>query len=190
MAIAGLDSKQTHVPARTFLYLAPVGTEAPPDATTAMAAAWLNVGHTTPDSTKFTTEPEFEQEESAQSDHPIRRFQTKDNGALEVALKQWNAINFKSVYGGGTVSKIGTTNQYKFVPPRLGERTEVAAVLETIDVHRYRFVFPRVFQVEGVELELFKGKGSNLPLKMGLLGGDGVDPWYMLTDDPSFAPTP
>lgn len=190
MATTGLDAQQAHIPARTFLYLAPVGTEAPADATVAMAAAWNNVGHTTPDSLKFTTEPEFEQEESAQSDHPIRRFQTKDNAAFEVALKQWNAANFKAAYGGGTVSKIGATNQYKFVPPRLGDRGEVAAVLETIDKYHYRFVFPRVFQVEGVDLELFKAKGSNLPLKMGLLGGDGLDAWYMLTDDPAFAPVP
>ena len=56
----------------------------------ALDAAWVNVGHTTPDSLAFATEPEFEDVQSAQSDYPIRRFQTSESGSVSVDLLEWS----------------------------------------------------------------------------------------------------
>ncbi|MEQ7008467.1 hypothetical protein ABN028_20035 [Actinopolymorpha sp. B17G11] len=178
------------VPSRTYVYLAAVGSTAPADATTALAAPWVNVGLTTPDSLAFNTEPEFEEVTSAQSDYPTRRFQTSDAAAIECDLQQWNAANFQSVYGGGEITTItGPPINYKFTPPKVGDRTEKAAVIEVIDgAKHYRFVFPRAMQVEGVELELQKAQEGRLALRLAVLGGDGTDPWYLLTDDEAFNP--
>jgi len=189
------NAAETVVPSRTFVYLAPVGTTAPADATVALAAGWRSVGHTTEDSLKFNEEPNFEEMKSAQSDFPVRRFQTSDSATIEVDLQQWSGENLKAVYGGGTISEITPTGggtppkHYKFVPPRVGGRTEVAAIVEVIDGGKhYRFVCPRTMQLEGVATDLQKGTGSKLPLRLGVLGGDDVDAWYLLTDDPSFGP--
>jgi hypothetical protein len=184
------------VAARTYLYLAPTGTAFPPDVSTAPATPWLCVGNTTEDALKFITSPSFQDIKSGQSDFPIRRVQTDDGATVELALMEWSAANFQAAFGGGTITSIAGTGTppgptiYKFTPPLIGERSEQAAMLEVHDGTKlYRFCFPRVFQIEGVELDLKKTDSSQLPLKLGVLGGDGTPPWYALTNDPSFATT-
>ncbi len=187
------NSSRLVVPSRVYVYVAPTGTVAPADASVALDAAWINVGHTTPDSLSFSTEPEFEEVPSAQSDFPVRRFQTSEGATVSVDLLEWSRANFLSAYGGGTftlVSAATTTApaQYKFVPPALGARLERSCILEVIDgTKRYRYVFPRVIQIEGVENSLNKGASSTLPLRLAVLGADATDPWYVLTNDPAMA---
>lgn len=186
---APAPSAQTLIPARVKLYLAPVGTAAPATAETALGAGWVAVGLTTPDSMGFNTEPEFGEVRSHQSDFPTRRFQTSDAASLSVDLQQWNPNNIKSVYGGGTITEVTAgSGQWKYTPPAVGGRRETAALLDVIDGTKiYRWVYPRTMQIEGVQNEFNKGQESKLPLRLAILGDDGVDPWYFLTNDPSFA---
>jgi hypothetical protein len=188
------NATQIVVPARTRLWLAPVGTTAPTDAAIPMPAGWYSVGLTTEDSLKFNEEPQFEQVKSAQTDFPSRTFQTSDSATIEVDLQQWNAKNFKAVFGGGTITEItpggeGTPpKHYKFTPPRIGGRSEVAAVIEVIDGAKlYRYIVPRAMQMEGVQTDLQKAKEAVLPLRLAVQGGDDADAWYLITNDPSFA---
>lgn len=185
-----VSSTEILIPARTYVYLADVGTIAPVDSVVALDPEWLNVGFTTPDSLSFSTEPEFQEVAVAQSDYPALRFQTSESATVGVTLQQWNSANFLAVYGGGLVTEDPlASGNFKFVPPSIGERTEKAAIVETIyGAKHYRLVFPRVMQMEGVQMDLQKGQEAQLPLSLGVLGGDLVDPWYMLTDDPAFAP--
>jgi hypothetical protein len=186
-----VDAARTVIPSRTYVYLADVGTTAPTDVTTVLAAAWVNVGNTTPDSLNFKTEPQFDSIPSAQSDYPIRRFQTSEDANIQVDLLEWSDTSFQGVYGGGTVTETGVgSGVFKFVPPKIGERAEKAAIIEVIDgTKHYRYIFPRVMQTEGVEQALGKAKEAILPLRMSVQGGDAVDAWYLLTDDPAFDPT-
>ncbi|MFJ4988737.1 IPT/TIG domain-containing protein [Streptomyces sp. NPDC088732] len=182
------------VPAITRVWLAAVGTEAPEDATVAMPAGWYSVGLTTEDSLKFNSEPTFEQVKSAQSSYPTRTFQTGDAATIEVDLQDWSGPNFKAVYGGGTISAItpagGGPKHYKFTPPRIGSRSEVAACIEVVDGGRhYRYIVPRTMQMEGVSKDLAKTKEVVLPLRLAVQGGDDVDAWYVVTDDPEFQPS-
>ncbi|MER7937941.1 MULTISPECIES: hypothetical protein [unclassified Streptomyces] len=188
------NASQIVIPSRTLVWLAPVGTAAPADATVAMGTGWFSVGLTSEDSLKFTEEPQFETVKSAQSDYPSRTFQTSDSATIEVDLQQWNGANFQAVFGGGTITEItptggtGTPKHYKFVPPRVGGRSEIAAVIEVIDGGKhYRYIVPRAMQMEGVSSDLQKAKESVLPLRLAVQGGDSTDAWYLITDDPSFA---
>lgn len=194
MTIAGLDKSQITVASRTYLFLAPVGSTAPADSQEALDPAWVCVGLTTPDSLAFSTNPSFKEVPSAQSDYEALRFQDADSATLGVQLLQWSAANFQAVYGGGTVTEpddVGNPGEFKYTPPQIGERGEVAAIVEVrFGTKTYRFVYPRVFQTEGVQLDLKRGEESRLPLSFAVLGDDGVDPWYVLTNDPAFDPTP
>ncbi|MFI9078803.1 hypothetical protein ACIGW8_20390 [Streptomyces sioyaensis] len=195
MAGTTANNNEIVIPSITRIYLAPVGTTAPADATVAMPAALRSVGLTTEDSLKFNSEPNFEQVKSAQSSYPTRTFQTSDAATIEVDLQQWSGPNFQAVYGGGTISEItpsggGAGKHYKFTPPRIGSRTEVMAVIEVIDGGKhYRYVIPRCMQMEGVSKDLAKTKEAVLPLRLAVQGGDDLDAWYVLTDDPAFALT-
>lgn len=194
MAGETTNNNQIVIPSITRVYLAPVGTTAPADATAALPAALRSVGLTTEDSLKFNSEPNFEQVKSAQSSYPTRTFQTSDAATIEVDLQQWSGENFRAVYGGGEISTISVAGppaatHYKFTPPRIGSRTEVMAVIEVIDGGKhYRYVVPRCMQMEGVSKDLAKTKEAVLPLRLAVQGGDDLDAWYVLTDDPAFAP--
>ncbi|MFF1600831.1 hypothetical protein ACFVYV_25535 [Streptomyces mirabilis] len=189
-----INNNEIVVPSITRVYLGPVGTTAPADATVAMPAALRSVGLTTEDSLKFNSEPNFEQVKSAQSSYPTRTFQTSDAATIEVDLQQWSGENFKAVYGGGEIATISVTGppaatHYKFTPPRIGSRTEVMAVVEVIDGGKhYRYVIPRCMQMEGVASDLAKTKEAVLPLRLAVQGGDDLDAFYVLTDDPAFGP--
>lgn len=186
-----INAQEILTPARAYVYLADVGVAAPVDSVVAPGTGWLSVGLTTPDSLSISTEPEFEEIQSHQSDYPTRRIQTTDSAAIAVDLQQWNENNLVSAYGGGAVTQpdpVASPANYKFTPPSLGGRQEKAALIDVIDGTRnYRWVFPRVMQVEGIELELSKGAESRLALRLAVLGGDATAPWYMLTNDAAFA---
>ncbi|MEU8540910.1 hypothetical protein AB0C52_13135 [Streptomyces sp. NPDC048717] len=192
MAGETANNNEILIPSLTRVWLALVGTVAPTDATVPMPAGWRAVGLTTEDSLKFNSEPNFESVRSAQSSYPTRTFQTQDSSTLEVDLQQWSGENFRAVYGGGEIVEIkaaDTNKHYRFTPPKMGGRTEVAACIEVIDGSKhYRYVFPRTMQMEGVSKDLTKTKESVLPLRLAVQGGDDTDPWYTITNDPAFAP--
>lgn len=185
-----VNSQETLIPARVYVHLAPVGTEAPTDVDTALAAGFVNCGHTTPDSLSFATEPEFAQVDSHQSDYPIRRVQTSESASVSVNLLQWNAANLKAAYGGGTVAETTTgSGVFKFTPPSVDGRVEKSCIVEVVDGNdKYRWVFPRVFQIEGVQSEFQRGQGAVLPLRLAVLGDDGVAPWYLLSNSTALDP--
>ncbi|MEE1764420.1 phage tail tube protein [Streptomyces sp. SP18BB07] len=187
------NNNEIVIPQLCRTWLAPVGTTAPADATVTMPAGWYTVGLFTEDSLKFNSEPNFEQVRSAQSSYPTRTFQTTDAATVEVDLQQWSGRNFRAVYGGGSIAAVtpsgGGASHYRFAPPRIGGRTEVAACIEVIDGGKhYRYVIPRVMQMEGVSKDLAKSKEAVLPLRLAVQGGDDTDAWYVLTDDPAFQP--
>lgn len=187
-----MDPDQILSAQRAYVYLAEVGTPAPADVTTAPAAAWINVGLTTPDSLSFSTEPQFETVQSHQSDYETRRIQSSESAALAVDLQQWNGTNLKSVFGGGTITEVvPASGTFKYVPPAIGTRKEKACMVEIVDgARKYRWIFPRTLQVEGVQLELHKGQNTNLALRLAVLGGDDTDAWYVLSNDESLQVTP
>ncbi|MFB6630036.1 IPT/TIG domain-containing protein [Streptomyces sp. NPDC056362] len=190
MAGETTNNTQIVIPQLSRVWLAPVGTAAPADATVAMPEGWYTVGLFTEDSLKFNSEPNFEQVRSAQSSYPTRTFQTTDAATIEVDLQQWSGQNFKAVYGGGSITVItpaGGGKHFRFAPPPIGGRSEIAACIEIIDGGKvYRYVIPRTMQMEGVSKDLAKTKESVLPLRLAVQGGDETAPWYVLTNDPAF----
>lgn len=186
----GVNASRIVVSQMARVYLAPVGTTAPADPVIAPAAAWVEVGYFTPDSLQFSTDPNFEEVQSHQSNYPTRRFQTTDSGEVQVDLQEWSGANFQAVFGGGTITEVtGPPLHYKFVPPAIGARTEKAALIEIVDGSKhYRLIVPRCEQSEGVELGFERTSESTLPLRLSLLGSDIADPFYLITDDPAFEP--
>jgi len=188
------DRSQIVVAQDAKVSLSAVGTAAPTDVLTPLLTPWAEVGLFTPDSLQFNTDPSFEEVRSHQSRYPTRRFQTEDAATLQVDLQQWNATNFKAVYGGGEVEKISETGEpdvYQFTPPEIGGRSSTAAVTELRDgPKRYRRIIPVSEQSEGVEQTFEATSESTLPLRLAVMGGDIGAPWYDLSNDPSFAPAP
>lgn len=190
------DATRIVVAQMARLYLAPVGTAAPVDPVTAPAAAWKDVGYFTPDSLAWSTDPNFEEVQSHQSNYPTRRWQTSDAANIEVDLQEWSVLNFQAVYGGGTIVTVPASvgppvvaEHYKFSPPAVGARTETAAMIEIVDgTNIFRMVVPRCQQNEGAEISLERTSESTLPLRLTVIGSDVGDPWYLMTTATSFTP--
>jgi hypothetical protein len=184
------DATRILVAQMARVYLAVVGTAAPAGVTVAPAGPWREVGLFTPDSLAWATDPTFEEVRSHQSNYPTRRFQTGDAATVEVDLQEWSLENFQAVYGGGTVTTLGTApnEYYKFSPPAIGGRTQVSAMLEIIDgIKKYRRIIPVAEQAEGASQAFSKTAESTLPLRLTVIGSDIGDPWYDLSNDPAFA---
>jgi hypothetical protein len=192
--VAG-DATRITVAQMARVYLAPVGTVAPDGPVVVLDVAWKDVGLFTPDSLEWATDPGFEQVNSHQSNYPTRRFQTTDAATVQVDFQEWSAPNFKAVYGGGDVVLVTPTGAgppppyFKFSPPAIGGRDNVAAIIEVVDGNKhYRRIVPKCMQTEGVTQQFHKTSESTLPLRLSILGSDVGDPWYDVTDDPAFDP--
>lgn len=175
------------------VWLAPVGTVAPADPVIAMPTGWKDVGLFTPDSLSFSTDPNFEEVRSHQSNYATRRFQTEDAASAEVDLQEWSLDNFKAIFGGGTVTPITVAGPpaktyYRYAPPAIGGRADIAACLEIIDgIKTVRRMLPRCTQIEGASSTFNKTSESTLPLRLAVIGSDIGDPWYDLIDDVAFS---
>ncbi|MEW9530758.1 hypothetical protein [Microbispora sp. NPDC049125] len=192
------DNTRILVPQMARVYLAPVGTAAPADPVVTPDEDWRDVGLFTPDSLQWATDPSFEEVRSHQDNYPTRRFQTQDSASVQVDLQEWSGDNFKAVFGGGTITSVAavvgppaTILHYKFSPPTVGGRQTVAAMIEIIDgTKHYRMIIPKAEQNAGAEVSLDRTQESRLPLRLTIIGSSVGDPFYLLTDDPAFAPAP
>jgi hypothetical protein len=188
------DATRILVPQMARLWLAPVGTAGPDGPTATPATGWLEAGLFAPDSLSFTTDPNFEEVRSHQSNFPTRRWQTQDTATVQCNLQEWSANNILAVYGGGTITTVtpsgGTgTPYYRFSPPQIGGRTQTACLIDVIDGSKhYRRVIPLCEQDAGVEATYNKANEVTLPLRLTIIGSDVGDPWYEMTDDPAMAP--
>lgn len=187
-----VDSDRILIPQLARVYLAPVGTEAPADPVISPAVDWREVGYFSPDSLQWATDPSFEEVRSHQSAYPTRTWQTQDSATVQVDLQEWSGENFRAVFGGGTVTQVtGPPVHYRFTPPAIGSRQQVACMIEVIDdTKHYRMIIPKCEQREGAEISLNKTSESTLPLRLTVIGSDVGDPWYLITDDEAFAPIP
>jgi hypothetical protein len=183
------DPTRILVPGMARLWLGVVGSTFPSKSDDVLDTAWVEAGLFTEDSLKFESQPKFNDVTSHQSAYPTRKIQTEDAATLTVDLQEWSLENFQAVFGGGTVTVItGTPTQYKFSPPVIGGRTEIAAIAELNDgAKKYRLCIPRAMQDANATLELKRTQESTLPLGLSVLGGGVGDPWFLLTNDPAFA---
>lgn len=184
------DSDRILVAGMARLYLAPVGSLFPTKSNDPLDAAWVEAGFFTDDSLGFETEPKFYDVMSHQANYPTRKVQTEDAATLSVDLQEWSEVNLRAAFGGGSVVAIvGTPTQYKFSPPAIGGREEVAAIAELVDGGKqYRLCLPKAMQTGNVKVDLQKKKESLLPLALAVLGSDAGDPWYLLTNDTALTP--
>ncbi len=179
------NANQIVVGASGNVYVAPVGTAAPTDLTTAMAAAWIDLGFLTEDGVTFTPSWDIEEISAWQSFRPVRRISTSRSEEVSFEMQQWNKFNFPLAFGGGSVTT--TTGVHKFIPPTASARDERAMVIDWADgTKKYRLIIPKGEVTDGGEMNLTRTDSASLPVTFAINGTDGTDPFYLLTDDAAF----
>lgn len=183
------STDQITVGANGTVFLAPKGTVAPADVTTAWAAAWVDLGFTSPDGVTFTDAKTMEKIDVWQLFYAARWVVTARDAKASFVLRQWSKDTVKASFGGGTITPTaGPPAHYLYTPPAPESIAEDALGIEWKDgVKVYRLVIPRVTPTESVETKLARAAPSDLPLTMSAMGTDDAAPWTLRTNDPAFA---
>lgn len=182
------NADQITVGANGSVHVAPVGTTAPADIDAALDAAFVELGYVNEDGVTFLDGKTVEPINVWQSFYAPRRIMTGKEASATFALVQWNRDNFGLAFGGGEVTEDGA-GKYRFTPPEPGPIDEREMVIEWQDGDKdYRLIIPRGMVTDNVETQLVKSAAGELPIVFGVNGEDGVAAWYLLTNDPAFAP--
>jgi hypothetical protein len=179
---------QVRVGANGKFVVAPVGTAAPVNPTSAWGAGWIDLGYSTKDGATLRDSRTMEEITVWQQMEAVRRIVTGKAFRIATNLRQWNKDTITFGFGGGTITS-PAAGVFKYVPPAPEYIDERAAGLDWLDgIYHYRLIIPRGTVSEGVETKLAPTSNAELPIAFDALGSAGVDTWYFYTDDPAFDP--
>lgn len=175
------------------VWVAPVGTTAPVDVTTAMgtvAAAWIEVGHISEDGVTFSPTVEKFMVRSWQSrGRPIRRGVASREEALSFTMQEWKEDTLKLAFGGGAITEIGVTDIFKYTPPSTAEEDEFAFVVHWEDGgNGYRLIIPRGSVEDVAEFNLRSNEATGLPVTVGVTNDGSTDPFYIISNNTAWDP--
>lgn len=172
------------------VYAAVVGSTAPTNATTALPAAWIDLGYISEEGVTATFGKETETIQAWQSLYPVRRVVTSASAMVKFNLQQWNLTTVPFALGGGTVSE-PTAGIFKYVPADPATIDERALVVEWTDGSRhYRLYFPKGMVVDAVETNITRTASSELPITYEATPTSGTNAFNLFTDDTALDPTP
>lgn len=164
------------------VYVAPVGTTAPTNATTALNAAFKELGYVSEDGVTVTPEQSFSPVMAWQTAYKVRTLVTARGLTLEFVLREFNLQSLPFAFGGGTLTF--ATGEYKYTPPSAEATDPRALVLEFLDgAKKYRLYVPNG-QVEDLQgFSVSRGAPAQLPVKYTLNYSGVGDPWNIFTTD-------
>lgn len=180
------DTAETRVAGTGSIYIAAAADVAasalPSSFDSTLDSAFVELGYTDEDGVTFVDEPTIERRGAWQSFYPVRILETARMAKLSFLLEQWNTATLRVGTGGGTVTTAGTGR--KFTPHAAGTVTQWVMVVDITDGNiRDRYVIPNCISVNSFETQLTRTELAKIPAELEALGEDGVDPWYMFTND-------
>jgi len=106
---------------------------------------------------------------------------------LDFVLRQFDAETVKLGFGGGEITE-PTAGEFQYDPPDPSVIDERMMGLEWPTTTRTTgSSSAAVLVTSNTETQVVRGKASDIPISFGIIGEDGVTPWLLQTDDPSFA---
>lgn len=181
-----INTAEIRVGASGSVHVAPLGSTVPTDSTTALDAAFIDLGAITEDGVVLSPSQTIEKIMAWQSGKAVRVVKTTDELSVGFTLMQLNIDTVPLAFGGGTVST-PALDEYKFVPPAAGTVDERIFLVTWIDgTYTYRLLIPRGMVSETGDISLVKSDSINLDLTVEVLGTT-PDDFVIYTDDPAFA---
>ena len=165
--MAGNNANEIRVAGTGRILVAPLGTAAPTDTTAAWAAAWKDLGYTSPDGIKLSKKDKLDPVETWQSVSPARFIYSDRDLTVKFQLLQLNEDTLPFFFGGGDVAETAPNSGiYKYEIQSDQGEDERALGLEFTDGAdvRYRFVVPRGLVTVSDDMDLNR-KGA---VKLGV----------------------
>jgi len=182
------DSTQVRIGTNGHIYVAPVGTTAPTDSSSALNAAFREVGYTDENGVAISPTESHVDFKGWQSFYLIRRQITDRGLTFTTALRQWNGPNFQLMFGGGTWT--GTPGASKFVPPDPSVVPTKALVIDVLDGGAtWRWYVPGVMPIPAGDMPINRGAIADIKIAFDLLVQPGLDPFTIFGSDTAFSLT-
>jgi hypothetical protein len=180
------DPNEIVVGANGTIYLAPAGTTMPANIGAAIPAGFDDMGYASEDGVTLNATKAIESIRVWQSFYAARRIVTERDFTTAFVLRQFNGVNVENAFEG-TVTE-DAPGMYRFEPDEPEVLHEKSAIVAWADGDKnYRLCVPKALSIEAVETVIQRAAPSDLPMTLGILGEEGVKPWYFLTDDPAWA---
>ena len=181
------DTGQIVVGANGSVRVAPLGTAEPVDIDASYDAAWVDLGYTSEDGVTFKDSITKESIAVWQLFYPARRVVSERDFTVSFALRQFAAHQVEFAFGGGEVTEDGA-GKFRYEPPDPEVIDERMLGIDWVDGDKnFRLIVPKGTITEDVETQLMRASAADLPVVFGVTGQEGVAPWYLLTDDETFA---
>jgi len=156
------------------VFLAPVGTPLPANASDSLDADFEAPGYLAEDGVSFSIGGEVTDFNVWQSLQPARREKTSQDITFGFSMVQWNEISIPLAFGGGDVTSLGGDEYAYAFPAADATLDERALVLDVIDGdNKHRFVFQRGNITEPVEVTFTRGSLASLPVTYSVLAPEG-----------------
>ncbi|MGI5457053.1 phage tail protein [Streptomyces sp. CA-249302] len=189
--MAGNNANEIRVAGTGRILVAPVGTAAPTDTTTAWAAAWKDLGYTSTDGIKLSKKDKLDPVETWQSVSPARFIYSDRDLTVKFQLLQLNEDTLPFFMGGDTLAETATgSGIYKYELGSAPKFNEKALGIEFTDGSSitYRFVLPRGQVTDSEELSLTRTTSIKLGVTFTALAVDDTKPLAtFLMKDPAYA---
>lgn len=180
-------TEDIRVGANSNIFVAPTTADLPASISAEMPAGWYNTGYTDENGFKVTDTKEKINIPVAQLFYPGRVLIGSRDFQLEMAMRQFDGATVKLAFGGGEITE-DAPGEFRYTPPAPEFIDERQMAAEFIDGDfNYRFIIPKGLVSNNVTSEFLRTKAADLPIAFSVIGQDGVEPWLLQTDDPSFA---
>lgn len=182
---AGQSAAQIVVAAGRNVFVAPVGSTAPANATTAPAAAYIDIGHVTEDGVTIDAGGTTEDVRAWTAGTPVRVMLTAREFNVSFGLLQWNQKTLEVAFEGGVVSGAGPYT-YTF-PADNDVLPEYALIIDWIDGtgREGRLFMPRVTRSDNTTTTLARTAPASLAIAFKKLAST---PPLLFTPDTAFGP--
>lgn len=182
------ETDQIVVGANGTVRVAPTTAVEPTDISVAFAATWVDLGFTSEDGVTVTDSKTTEAIPVWQLFYPARRIVTERELSVAFTLRQFSGNQVEFAFGGGAVS-LDSAGKYRFTPPSPETLDVRKLAIEWTDGSKtYRLIIPKGMVTENVETKIARTNAADLPITFSVIGDDTIAaPWYMLTNDPTFA---
>jgi hypothetical protein len=173
------------VGANGSVYLGPVGTTMPTTIAASWDAAFSDVGYLNEDGVTIQRARSIEARRAWQSFFPVRRIATEMDLIVSFTMIEFKKSNVQTALEGTIATATGV---HTFTPNDPEDIAEKALGVEWRDgAYTFRLTVPKVLSTEDIEFSLRRSEESGLPLTLGIIGTDAVQPYSIFTDHPAWA---
>lgn len=191
-----LDADQIVVAGSGHVYAAPADSTLPSDPTSALDAAFVELGYTTEDGVTLTPGMDTEDVRAWQNPYAVRTLITARHLDVGFVLQQWNKDSIQLAFGGGTFTLTAGPPAYTTYEPPAPDVIDFRALVVDWEDNgdSYRLVVPRGMVTSQAETTLARTSESDLPITFGarpegqpVAGQMATQPFVLLSDAPQLA---